>query len=145
MDKEIENLPEGHVVAESVAIAEVTEFVNKFKFKPITEDALLKDFSEVIYAMQLGVLTFNDLIPTLTLQEPIMTVAGNVHKDKVVFKTRILASEQEKLSRGMDLKNQMLLYLQKSQAYLIGEPVAMLDKFSRLDNKIIEQLTTLFM
>ncbi|MBB6236491.1 hypothetical protein HDC90_001103 [Pedobacter sp. AK013] len=134
------------VIEENLAIVEVSEFVNQFKIKPCEEQEVKDLYPEVILAVQFGLMVLKTKEkPEFKLKEPVKNLENEVSLDSVSFKTRIVASEQRKLSAGLDLKKEPLLFGHKCMAYIIGQPLIMLDKFCPFDYKVIEQMSTLFL
>jgi hypothetical protein len=145
METQEEKLPVGHKVAESIAVVEVKQFVEFHLEKTIDIDKVIEDYPEIILAVQLGLMVFNDdQVPTYTLKTPIKTVTNEIAVQKVTFQTRIIASKQAELGKGIDMKKDMLTYINKMRAYYIGQPVAMLDKLGKFDFKVIDQTVSVF-
>ncbi len=134
-------------VAEEVAIEELKVFAEYHLEKTINDEKLNEDYPDVLEAIKLGLLTFDDeQVPTYTLKKSIMTDNGSLALDKITFVTRIRSSEKEKLAKGIDLKNDSFKLINKLKAHLTGQPVAMLDKFpSKFDERVIDQLSSVFM
>jgi hypothetical protein len=131
-------------VAEEVAIQWVSEFVDLYAMSENTDEDLKDNYPQVIQAVRLGLLTFDNDNATLTLKDPLKTETGSLALETVQFKTRIPFSEKKKLSSGINIQKDRYEYFGRIMAYTIGQPVAMLDKIKPFDLKVIEQLSTLF-
>ncbi|HMI03726.1 MAG TPA: hypothetical protein VK541_14680 [Pedobacter sp.] len=133
-----------YAVAEEIALNEVMDFVLKYNRKTKDHEELKDKYPDVIEFVKLGLLNLESGKPVLKLTNPIKTDEDGVAIETLNFKTRILASEQRRIASGVNLSKDAVLYLHKSMAHLIGQPLAMLDKFDQEDIKVIEQLCTLF-
>jgi len=133
-------------VAEEVAINEVKEFVEYFKGVEQDETEIKNSFPYTIRAMRLGLLILDEkLTPKLILEEVIKTETGAVAVSEITFKTRLTTSEYQRILNSTDgKKNDVGTYF-RTRAFLIGQPVAMLDKFGRFDEKAIVEISTLFL
>jgi hypothetical protein len=133
-------------VSEEVALEEVKSFAEYHLDRDLSTEKVKEDYPDVIRAVQRGLLTFDeDQVPKLTLKEPVKGESGAVALDSVSFKTRIVASEQQKLAKGVDMKNDTFALINKFRAYFIGQPVLMLDKLGKTDYKVVDQLTSVFL
>lgn len=134
-------------VPEEQAVMEVKAFAEYHKEKGIADEKITEDYPDIIEAVKLGLLVFDDeQTPTLTLKKPVKTTEGNVALDRIVFKTRIRASEKEKLTKGIDLEGEQVLLLNKLKAFFMQQPKAYLDKLeSKFDERVIDQICTVFM
>jgi hypothetical protein len=141
----IDQLPEGHKVAEEVAIEDLRQFLKLRKRKSMDAEELLETYPDIVEAIQLGLLTLpEDGAPTYILRDPIKGDSGEISTSQIIFKTRITPSEQRKVANGVDLKKDQLLFAHKCLAFVVGQPLAMLDKFEEGDYKVIDQLATVF-
>jgi hypothetical protein len=133
-------------IAEEVAITELKTFIEYHLDETIDESQVGRDYKEVLKAMQRGLLDVSDMdAPVLTLKTPIKTDSGNVDQSKITFLTRIPKSKLASLSKGFDIIKNPIGFANVLTAYLIQQPaVAMLDKYSKVDMKVIDQLTGLF-
>lgn len=133
-------------IAEEVAITELKTFIEYHLDDTIDESQVAKDYPVVLKAMQRGLLDISDMdAPVLTLKTPIKTDGGSIAEDKITFLTRIPKSKLASLSKGFDIIKNPIGFANLLTAYLIQQPsVAMLDKYSKVDIKVIDQLTGLF-
>lgn len=134
------------VVSEDVAIQDVKNAVEFHLDREVQDDEIIKQYPDVVRAVQKGLLIFDDkMIPTLKLREPIKNSDGEDSISEVTFITRILASVQQNLAKGIDLRLDQMKYVNKCTAYIISQPGAMLDKFGKHDYAAISQIAALFM
>jgi hypothetical protein len=131
-------------ISEEVAISELSEFIKHFTRKKLGSEELQEQFPDVIEAVMQGVLVLDKESPKLELIEEITGEGGSSFLKSVNFKTRLLPSDQRKMANGVDLKKDGLLYAHKCMAHIISQPIAILDKLSKVDYKAIEQLSSLF-
>lgn len=132
-------------VAEEVAIEEVKEFAEFHLDKELDLEKVKEDYPDVVLAVQRGMLTFSEgKVPVLKLKDPVKTESGGIALDTITFKTRIVASKQAELAKGIDLKSDSFVYLNRMRGFYISQPVAMLDKLGKFDFKVIDQITSVF-
>jgi hypothetical protein len=113
--------------------------------KSLDEDKVREDYPDAIEAVKQGLLTFDDnQSPSLKLKKPIKTESGDVALADIKFRTRIVTSEQESIAKGIDIKNDMLRFVNKLKSAYISQPKAMLDKFGKFDLRVIEQVVSVF-
>lgn len=139
-------LNDDYKISEEVAISDVKVFLEYHTRANWDDEKINKEHPELVEAVRKGLLVFDEKqIPTLTLEEPVMTLNGDIDTSSVTFRTRIVASEQQKLAKGIDMKLDGVLFLHKCIAYLTNQKsVAYLDKFGKFDYKRIESISTLF-
>lgn len=138
--------PLEYVMAEEVAVTELTKAVEYHLDRPITEDEVLKSYPDAVVAMQRGLLIFNEeMVPHLKLREAIKNSDNEDSITDIKFITRVVASVQQNLGKGIDLQKDSLKFANKCTAYIISQPVAMLDRFCKSDFGTIQQLAGLFM
>lgn len=128
------------------AIAELQLFVEKYDGKVKKDYEIENDYPQVLEAVEKGLLSFDeDLKPTLRLKDPIKNTEGEVSVSEISFRTRIKPTQLSDIMKGLDIGKNQLEYSLRIHAYLTGQPKAMLDKFSKFDYKVIDQLSTVFM
>lgn len=131
-------------VSEEVAVKEVLEFVVKYNRKANDVDKVLDLYPDVVEAVKLGNLSLSTENPVLKLQDPIKNSDGDIAVEEVSFKTRMKPSDHRRVSKGIDVSKDQLLFGHRCVAFIIDQEVAMLDKIEREDYKVIDQLSTLF-
>jgi hypothetical protein len=132
-------------VSEDVAVQEVLEFVSKFNRKVKDTDKVLDLYPDVVEAVRLGNfdLTSREQ-PQLKLIDPIKNTDGDVVLETVSFRTRMKPSDHRRVSKGIDVAKEQLVFGHRCVAFVIDQEVAMLDKFSKDDYSVIDQFSSLF-
>lgn len=134
----------GNQISQEIALNELRGFVKEHTGKSLDDAKLLEQYPAVITGLESGNLTLGDS-PAHKLFKAIKNDDNEVSVSDVTFKTRILPSDQRKISKGLDLKADQLLYGHRCIAFLTNLPtVNMLDKFGKTDYALVEQLSTLF-
>ena len=100
-----------------------------------------------LIALQKGLLVINsENVPTLTLKDPIKNEDGQISKESIEFKTRIFPSDHIKLSKGLNISKDQMEYATRCQAELAKLPTAAyLNKLSKFDLKVVQELASVFM
>jgi hypothetical protein len=137
------------VIEKEVAIVELGNLVNKYVKKhvrtPATNDDLEKGYPDVLDAIMDGFLSFDkDGLPVYKLSSPIKTDSGDVTLSEVTFKTRIKPLTLADLAKGLNPQTEVFTLQLRMTAYIIGEPLSMLDKFSAYDYDVISQVGSIF-
>jgi len=135
------------VISEELALVELSKFVEMWVDGSVEESELKESYPSIFDAICRGNLVFNeDLEPVYELINPIKNDEGVVSMSSVNFKTRITPTNQARLARGIDIKNDQIQFMLVCIAHIISAPsVMMLDKFSKKDYIIIRELSTVFM
>ena len=133
-------------ISEENALAELKKFIHKWVKKPVSDDKLADDYSDILEAIMSGNLEINsEFVPTYTLVHPIKNDSGEVSRSVVNFKTRVKPNAKADLASGLDLQKQTAKYALILIAHVIGCTTAELDKFEREDYDVIQQLSAVFM
>lgn len=138
--------PESFLIPEDQAIAEIKEFIEFHLDEIIEPEQVAKDYKETVKALRRGLLNISDPnTPVLKLKNPVKYENGGVDMDSIVFLTRVHPLTVANLGKGIDFQKDALTFANKMTAYIIQQPsVAMLNKFSKIDYKVIQQLAGLF-
>jgi len=131
-------------VSEEVAISEIVEFVNHHSVVPRGEEEIKEEYQVSILAVQKGLLVINDNVPVYTLKEPI-NPDGEFALSKIEFKTRIRPNEHSRLSKGLNLQKESFEYSLRCLAFLSQISQGELNKLSKFDYTVVQQLGTVFM
>ena len=134
------------VINREVAIQEVRSFLEKFnRRKQYSDEKIEEDYPDVLEAVQLGLLVFDDnKIPSFTLETPVHNQDGEVVLKDVTFRTRIKPSTKADLASGIDLRKDAAKYSLNIISYIVDQPRAMLDKFEPFDYDVIQQVSSVF-
>lgn len=133
------------VVSKEVAVQEVLEFVHKNGHKKVTLEDIEENYSHILEKVMSGHLQLEG-IPVLKLEEPIKNEDGEEIQNEVEFKhTRIKPSQMSGITKGLDLKKDPFGFITRCTSFLLWEPISMLDKLSKNDYKVVEEMTPVFM
>jgi hypothetical protein len=133
-------------ISEENALAELKKFIHKWVKKPVSDDKLADEYSDILEAIMSGNLEINsEFVPTYTLVHPIKNDSGEVSRSVVNFKTRVKPTVKADLASGLDLQKQTAKYSLILIAHVIGVTTAELDKFEREDYDVIQELSAVFM
>lgn len=132
-------------INEESALIELGSFVNHWAEKPVKTEDLKEGYSNILEAICSGNLVINEnKEPVYKLVHPIKNDEGVVSVSEVNFKTRILPNTQASLSKGVDISKEQLRFMLICIAHIIGQPIQMLDKFSKKDYNTIREIATVF-
>lgn len=134
------------VVSKEVALEDLEKFVNKFVKKPVAFNELEETYPDVLDGIMDGLLSFDDetMLPKYTLKDPIKSEDGNVSVSEISFRTRIKPTALAEIAKGLNPQKEIFTLQLKMTAYIIEQPVAMLDKFERYDYDVISQVASVF-
>ena len=134
-------------VSEEVAVKELVDFYNHFSLEPLTEDEVLDDLNIAKLAVMEGLLSFDKetKVPTYKLRNAILNDKKEPTLEEVTFKTRIFPNDHVRLSKGINIQKETMAYAMRCTAHLASLPSpAYLNKFSRFDYTVIQQIGTVF-
>ena len=133
------------VVIEEVALNDLELFVNRFVKKPVPREEMKDTYPDVLDAIMDGYLSFKeDGSPLLSLKNPIKNVKGEVSISEVNFRTRIKPTTLADLAKGLNAQKEIFTLQLRMVAYIINQPVQMLDNFDRYDYDVLSQVATVF-
>lgn len=132
------------VISKEVALVDLENFVNTFAKKPVDPKKLEELYPDVLDAIMEGLFSFENNIPKLKLKEPIKTDSGEPFLSEIEFKTRIKPSVKAELGKGLSIQVDILTYQLKMTAYIIGQPIAIIDKLSPFDYDAVSQICGAF-
>jgi hypothetical protein len=145
MSKETNIKMEAKKVNEETALQDLYEFIKTHVRKPGAIEEVAQEYPLLLEAIQDGQFFVIDEVPIFKLYEPIKTDSGDIDHDTLSFRTRVKPSVQERLSRGLDVQAQQILFAMRMFAYIIDKPKAYLDKYSKDDYKVIQEICRVFM
>ena len=141
----MENLT-NEVLSKEQAIKEIQKFVQEHDSKKKEDYQIEDEYPHVVEAVTLGLLSFDkDLKPKFTLRNPILNEEKEIAVAEIEFRTRIKPQQLADIMKGLDIAKNQIEYTLRCLAYLTKQPKAMLDKFSKFDYKVIEQVSTVFL
>lgn len=133
------------VISKEVALDDLERLVVSFVKRPEPREELEVKYQDTLEAIMDGFLTIgNDGVPSYKLKNAIKNDKGDDALTDLNFKTRILPSELTKLAKGLHPINDLYLLQNKMTVDIIGQPLGMLDKFSRYDLDVINQVASIF-
>ena len=134
------------VISKEIALDELEIFIGKFVKKPCTKGELEDTYPDVLEAIMDGFLSFkeDEVPPVLRLKNPIKNDAGEVSLSEINFRTRIKPTTLADLAKGLHPQKEVFTLQLRMTAYIIDQPVAMLDKLSRYDYDVINQVSSVF-
>lgn len=133
------------VISKEIALKEVETLINRFVKKPVAFDQIEETYPDVLDAIMDGYLSFDaDGVPVLKLKYPIKSESGDVMISEINFKTRIKPTALANIGKGIDLQKDQLSLQLRMVAYIIEQPVVVLDKFERYDYDVISQISAVF-
>lgn len=133
------------VISKEIATNDLEGFVNKFVKKPCPREELEETYPDVLDAIMDGFLHFKeDGIPVLKLKYPVKNDVGDVSLSEINFRTRIKPTTLADLAKGLHPQKEVFTLQLRMTAYIIDQPMMMLDKFERYDYDVINQVATVF-
>lgn len=133
------------VVSKEIAVQEILEFVHQNGHRKVQLEDIEENYPLMVEKVMNGQLQLEGK-PVLKLETPIKNEEGEEIQNEVEFKhTRIKPSQMSGITKGLDLKKDPFGFIVRCTSFLLGEPVAMLDKLSKNDYKVIEEMTPVFM
>lgn len=133
-------------VTKEIAIKELQDFVEYHTDVKKPEDQIEDHYPQLVKAVELGLLSFDEKQkPTFKLKEPIKNDDGDISVEEITFRTRIKPTQLSDIMKGVDLTKNQIEYSLRAHAFLTGQAKAMLDKFSKFDYKVIDQISTVFL
>lgn len=134
------------IIAEELALEELSSFINKWVKKPESKGDLKEAYPNTFEAISEGRFILDEAkTPTLKLQEPLKNDEGGIFISELTFKTRIKPSTQADLGDGLNLSTQQAKYALRLISYISGQPIAVLDRLSRLDYDTVSEISAVFM
>lgn len=133
------------VVSKEVALNELEKFINSFVKKPVQKDQLENVYPDILDAIMDGFVLFDESgLPKYKLKFPIKNDEGNVSLSEIIFRTRIKPTQLADIAKGLNLQTDVLTLQLRMTAFIIDQPVAVLDKFERYDLDAINQIASVF-
>lgn len=133
------------VISKDVALNDLEAFVNEWVEKPESKDKLQEFYPMMLEAIVSGNLVLENNVPTYTLATPVKNVKGEVSVSEITFRTRISPSNQASLGKGLNIQTDQLQYALNCISYIINQPIAMIDNFSKRDYNTVREIASVFM
>ena len=133
------------VVNKEVALLDLDQLINKYVKKPVSKEELADTYPDILEAIMDGYLTLNDsCVPVLKLKDPIRNEAGDVSIPEINFRTRIKPTALADIAKGLNPQKEVFMLQLRMTAYIIDQPVQMLDRFERYDYDVISSVASIF-
>lgn len=136
------------VVSQEVALDDLEKFVNTYVKKPVKREELEETYPDVLEAIVGGFLSFDEnQVPKLKLKNPIpsMDDPNIISVSELSFKTRIKPTDMRKIAFGIDFKKDPIGFQHKAIAHITSQAELTIDKYSRYDCDVIQQICSVFM
>lgn len=139
-------LEKNEVISEELVLDELQLLINEWVEKPEPREKLKETYPSIFEGLANGRVVIDaDKVPTYTLAMPIKNDKGDISLSNLNFKTRISPINQARLGKGMSIATDQLMFALVCIAYIVEQPTAMLDKFSKKDYNLVRELASLFM
>ncbi|MES2287267.1 MAG: hypothetical protein V4547_16365 [Bacteroidota bacterium] len=140
-----EDLPEGHVVTEQMAVDSMKQIIEKWDEKVKDDEQVRELYPDVLLAIQTGIFEIDEnLKSTYKLQVPVLNDKGEESYTKVIFRTRIKPSELAKVTKGINVQKEQFQYLLNVLSFITQLPIPIIDKLSKKDYRVLDQISTIF-
>lgn len=135
------------VIPLDLAVIEMAKFVAFHEDEDEkTSEEIQEKYPQAIKALVSGNLVFNDdYVPVYNLVNPILNDDKEVSYKEIKFRTRIYPLDLARITKGMQVSKEQMLYIVKCISYVSGMPEAIVNKLSKKDYKVVEQVSTVFM
>ena len=136
-----------YVITEELVLVDLRNLIESYDSLPTerTDEEIKKDYPHIIYAMRMGNLNLSEDKPKFELFNPIKNVDGNVEYSELKIKNRITTSDMEKLTKGINMKTELLKMNNQLLSYIGGVPKAILDKMHKIDVMVLTELMSIFL
>lgn len=139
-------------VSNEIALSEFTKFLQKHKSRELkrgklTQDKIQEDYIDAIEAIEEGALIFENGKPIFMLRDVISPPDGEDQSlaiSKLEFRSRIKPSDKAKLMEGLNPEKQSATFTLRYLAYIIKQPLPVLDKLSQDDYNAVNQVCSVF-
>jgi len=134
-----------NVVPKDVVLVELSKFVENWTFEKQEDYKLEESYPQVIVAMMKGLVVFDEKFkPTVTLLVPLTDQDDVAVVSHIEFRTRLKPTDLANITKGLDITKQQVEYTLRCLCYITKKERAYLDKFSKFDYKVIEQIASVF-
>ena len=136
-----------YVITEELALVDLRGLIESNDSLPTerTDEEIKENYKHVIYAMRMGNLNWSEDKPKFELFHPIKNEDGDVEYSELKIKNRIPTSDMEKLTKGINMKTELLKMNNQLLSYIGGVPKAILDKMHKTDVMVLTELMSIFL
>ena len=131
-------------ISKEQAIQEIQALVYEHTFENKTIDEIEKDYSQLIKAVVDGKCILGEK-PTFELYKPITDDEGNVSASIIEFKTRIKPLAMASLTKGVDMSEETYMAVILMNCHLSGLAKGLYNNLSKIDEKVVSQLCSIFL
>ena len=131
-------------ISKEQAIQEIQALVYEHTFENKTIDEIEKDYSQLIKAVVDGKCILGEK-PTFELYKPITDDEGNVSASIIEFKTRIKPLAMASLTKGVDMSKETYMAVILMNCHLSGLAKGLYNNLSKIDEKVVSQLCSIFL
>lgn len=140
-------MKKNYVITEELALIDLRELIESNDSLPTerTDEEIKENYKHVVYAICTGNLNLTEEKPIFKLFNPIKNDEGEIEYENLKIKTRIPTLEMEKLTKGINMKTELLKMNNQLLSYIGGVPKAILDKMSKTDTMVLTELMSIFL
>lgn len=131
-------------INKELAIKEVQNLVFEHTFEEKTIDEIEKDYPQLVKAVVEGKVVLGDK-PTFELYKPILDDEGKEAVSVLEFKTRIKPLSMASLTKGVDLQKDVYMGVILMNCHLSGLAKGLYNNLSKIDEKVVSQLSSIFL
>ena len=140
-------MKKNYVITEELALVDLRELIESNDSLPTerTDEEIKENYKHVVYAICMGNLDLTQEKPKFELFHPIKNEDGDVEYSELKIKNRIPTSDMEKLTKGINMKTELLKMNNQLLSYIGGVPKAILDKMHKTDVMVLTELMSIFL
>ena len=133
------------VISKDVALVELEGFINRFVKKPVPVSEMGDAYPDILEGIMDGYVSFgSDGIPVYKLKFPIKNDAGEDSVTEINFRTRIKPTALADIAKGLHPQKEVFMLQLRMTAFIIDQPVVLLDKLEAYDYDAISQISGVF-
>ena len=136
-----------YVITEELVLVDLRNLIESYVSLPTerTDEEIKEAYPHVIYAMRMGNLDLTQEKPIFKLFHTIKNDDDEIAYEELKIKTRIPTLEMEKLTKGINMKTELLKMNNQLLSYIGGVPKAILDKMHKTDVMVLTELMSIFL
>ncbi len=131
-------------VSREQAVIEIQGLIQDQNFEIVDSVTIEKDYPQLIKAVVDGKMVLGEN-PIFDLYKPILDDEGSVVKSTIEFKTRIKALDMASITKGIDMSKETYLAVVLMNCHLSGMPKGIYNNLSKIDEKVVQQLCSIFL
>ena len=140
-------MKKNYVITEELALVDLRELIESNDSLPTerTDEEIKENYKHVVYAICMGNLDLTQEKPIFKLFHTIKNDDDEIAYEELKIKTRIPTSDMEKITKGINMKTELLKMNNQLLSYIGGVPKAILDKMHKTDTMILTELMSIFL